>query len=89
MRNINNVFETRPIEVVHGITNEVILLGRTFSKTREYLRLIGAKRSFSEHINTGKILFSQRLQIGVKLNDYKERWQNKQNIVLVSKNENK
>lgn len=82
MRNINNQFETRPIEVLDPISREVILRTRTLSKAKDYLKLSN-DRLISDFVGTNKVLFSKTLNQGVTLIDYKERWQSKQNMILV------
>lgn len=81
LRNINNPFESRPIEVLDALNREPIMRFRTISKCREYLKL---SKWHIQRLN--QILHCKKLNKNVILIEYKEKWQSKTGIVLVKKN---
>lgn len=83
MRNINNVFEARSIEVLDPLTKERLILFKTFSKALTHLKIEGAKSYIAKAIEAGRVVFSRELNKGVILKDYKEKWLDKRTMILV------
>lgn len=82
MRNINNIFETRPLTALDPFSKEPIAHFKTLSIARSYLK-ITSNRVISDSINSSKVIFSKTLNKGIILKDYIGIWQNKGTTIFL------